>query len=136
MGEQTIIFFDGVCGLCNKTIDIVLREDRQQSFLFSPLQGETFRRVEQVHPETLHADSIFVLRRTPERDILLRESDAFLFILDNLPRFHWLARIGYLFPPLIRNAFYRLVAMTRYRIWGKRHSCRLPDPEEQTRFSP
>jgi predicted DCC family thiol-disulfide oxidoreductase YuxK len=136
MGEQNIVFFDGVCGLCNRTVDFVLREDRERTFLYSPLQGETFRRIARDHPETLNADSIFVLKRGPEKEILLQRSDAFLYILDNLPRYRWLARIGKRFPTRIRDAVYRLIAATRYRIWGRRDSCRLPTPEERTRFLP
>jgi predicted DCC family thiol-disulfide oxidoreductase YuxK len=136
MGEQNIVFFDGVCGLCNRTVDFVLREDRERTFLYSPLQGETFRRIARDHPETLNADSIFVLKRGPEKEILLQRSDAFLYILDNLPRYRWLARIGKKFPTRIGDAVYRLIAATRYRIWGKRDSCRLPTPEERTRFLP
>jgi predicted DCC family thiol-disulfide oxidoreductase YuxK len=136
MGEQNIVFFDGVCGLCNRTVDFVLREDRERTFLFSPLQGETFRRIAKDHPEALNADSLFVLTRGSDKEILLQRSDASLYILENLPRYHWLARIGQKFPAPIRDTFYRLIAATRYQIWGKRDSCRLPTPDERTRFLP
>ena len=136
MGKQSIIFFDGICGLCNSTVDFVLREDREQTFLFSPLQGETFRLVASDHPVTAKADSIFVLKRVTEQEILLQKSDAILDIFDNLPRYRWLARIGQIFPGPIRDAVYLLIASTRYMIWGKRASCRLPTPEERTRFLP
>jgi predicted DCC family thiol-disulfide oxidoreductase YuxK len=136
MGKQDILFFDGICGLCNRTIDFVLREDGEHTFLYSPLQGETFRRFARDHPETLNADSIFVLRRDLEGEVLLQRSDAFLYILENLPRYRWLAQIVKIFPRPLRDTIYRLIAATRYRIWGKRDSCRLPSPEERARFLP
>jgi predicted DCC family thiol-disulfide oxidoreductase YuxK len=136
MGETDIIFFDGICGLCNRTVDFVLREDRQEIFLYSPLQGETFKGLAQNHPEALNADSIFVLRRGQEKEILLQRSDAFLYILENLPRYRWLAPIGKRFPKRIRDSLYRLIAARRYRIWGRLDSCRLPTPEEKARFLP
>jgi predicted DCC family thiol-disulfide oxidoreductase YuxK len=136
MRGQDIIFFDGVCGLCNRTIDFVLREDREQVFLYSPLQGKTFRKIAQDRLETVKADSIFVLRRDAERDVLLQKSQALLYILDNLPRYRWLARIGRVLPAQMRDDVYRVIAATRYRIWGKRDSCRLPTPEERARFLP
>jgi predicted DCC family thiol-disulfide oxidoreductase YuxK len=136
MREQDIIFFDGVCGLCNRTVDFVLREDREQVFLYSPLQGETFRSIKRDYPETLNADSIFVLRSGPEKEILLQKSDALIHIVDNLPRYRWLATIGRMLPAPIRDSTYRLIAATRYRIWGKRDSCRLPTAEERVRFLP
>ncbi|MBV8353245.1 MAG: DUF393 domain-containing protein [Verrucomicrobia bacterium] len=136
MTEQSIIFFDGVCGLCNRTVDFVLREDRDRNFLFSALQGETFHSMARDHPETTNVDSIFVYRPSPQGGQLLQRSNAVLCILDGLPRYRWLARIGYLCPAPIRNLLYRGVAATRYRVWGRRDSCRLPTPDERRRFLP
>jgi predicted DCC family thiol-disulfide oxidoreductase YuxK len=134
MAEQDIIFFDGVCGLCNRTVDFVLQQDRARIFLFSPLQGETFRKITPERPETIDPDSLFVLRRGLEKEILLQRSEAILYILDHLPGYRWLGRLGRIFPIPIRDAVYRFIAATRYQIWGKRDSCRLPTPEEQARF--
>ena len=136
MREQNIIFFDGICGLCSRMIEFVLREDQERRFLYSPLQGETFRNLKRNRPETLKTDSIFVLRRGPETEMLLQKSDALIYIADNLPRYRWLAAIGRIFPAPIRDAAYRIVAATRYRIWGKRDSCRIPTAEERARFLP
>ena len=136
MTEQAIIFFDGVCGLCNRAVDFVLREDRGGNFLFSPLQGETFQRIVRNHSEALKVDSILVLRRIPQGEELLWRSEAILFILEKLPRFRWLARLGHLCPAAIRNLLYRLIAATRYPVWGQRDSCRLPTPEEKMKFLP
>jgi predicted DCC family thiol-disulfide oxidoreductase YuxK len=136
MSEQSILFFDGVCGLCNRTVDFVLREDRNHIFLFSPLQGETFKSVTQQHPKSFGANSIIVLRKAQSGEQLLMRSSAALYILSKLHRFGWLARIGYLVPAPIRDLFYRLIASSRYRIWGKRESCRMPTQAERARFLP
>jgi predicted DCC family thiol-disulfide oxidoreductase YuxK len=136
MREQDIIFFDGICGLCSRMVDFVLHEDQEGRFLYSPLQGETFRNLNRDRPETLKTDSIFVLRGDAEKEILLQKSDALIYIADNLPRYRWLAAIGRILPAPIRDAAYRVIAATRYRIWGKRDSCRIPTPEERARFLP
>jgi predicted DCC family thiol-disulfide oxidoreductase YuxK len=136
MAEKNVIFFDGVCGLCNRTVDFVLREDRAGIFLYSPLQGDTFRKIAPERPEAIDANSLFVLRRDLEKDVLLKRSEAILYILDHLPRYRWLGRLGRIFPAQIRDAIYRLIAATRYQIWGKRDSCRLPIAEERARFLP
>jgi predicted DCC family thiol-disulfide oxidoreductase YuxK len=136
MREQDIIFFDGICGLCSRMVDFVLHEDQEERFLYSPLQGETFRNLNRDRPETLKTDSIFVLRGDAEKEILLQKSDALIYIADNLPRYRWLAAIGRILPAPIRDAAYRVIAATRYRIWGKRDSCRIPTPEERARFLP
>src|SRR5207247_9951781 len=41
--EHPIIFFDGVCAMCNRFVDLILRADRREVFRFAPLQGETAR---------------------------------------------------------------------------------------------
>jgi len=136
MEKQPILFFDGVCGLCNRVVDFVLREDRDQKFLFAPLQGETFKALVKDHPEASAVDSAFVLCYTAQGEQLLMRSDAMFYILGQLPQFRWIARIGHFIPLPIRDAVYRLIASTRYRVWGKRDSCRLPTPEEKQRFHP
>ncbi|MGA8478514.1 MAG: DCC1-like thiol-disulfide oxidoreductase family protein [Chthoniobacterales bacterium] len=136
MEKQPILFFDGVCGLCNRAVDFVLREDRDQKFLFAPLQGETFKAFVKDHPEASAVDSAFVLCYTAQGEQLLMRSDAMFYILGQLPQFGWIARIGHFIPRPIRDAVYRLIASTRYRVWGKRDSCRLPTPEEEQRFLP
>jgi predicted DCC family thiol-disulfide oxidoreductase YuxK len=62
--------------------------------------------------------------------------EAILFILEKLPRFCWLARLGHLCPAAIRNLLYRLIAVTRYSVWGQRDSCWLPTPEEKIKSLP
>ncbi len=136
MEKQPILFFDGVCGLCNRVVDFVLQEDRDQKFLFAPLQGETFKALVKDHPEASAVDSAFVLCYTAQGEQLLMRSDAMFYILGQLPQFRWIARIGHFIPLPIRDAVYRLIASTRYRVWGKRDSCRLPTPEEKQRFHP
>jgi predicted DCC family thiol-disulfide oxidoreductase YuxK len=136
MREQNIIFFDGVCGLCSRMVDFVVRQDQERFFLYSPLEGETFRSIKRDHLETLNPDSIFVLRRGPGKEVLLQKSDALIYIADNLPKYRWLATIGRVLPKLIRDAAYQAIAATRYRIWGKRDSCRIPNAEESSRFLP
>jgi predicted DCC family thiol-disulfide oxidoreductase YuxK len=136
MDERYILFFDGVCGLCNRTVDFLLRVDRDRIFLYSPLQGETFREVARNHPETANEDSILLLWKRPGKETLLQRSDAVLCILEQLPGYRWLGRTGRLVPHPMRDLVYRLIAATRYPVWGKRSSCRLPSPEERTRFLP
>jgi predicted DCC family thiol-disulfide oxidoreductase YuxK len=134
--QSTIVFFDGFCGLCDKTVDLLLREDREGRLLYSPLQGETFQPVLKEHPDLVSTDSIVVVHRDSSGQHVFTSSDAILFALSRLPQFRWLTKAGYLVPRFMRDLGYRVVAAVRYRIWGKRDSCRLPTPEERTRFLP
>jgi predicted DCC family thiol-disulfide oxidoreductase YuxK len=134
--QSAIVFFDGVCGLCNKTVDFFLREDRAGRLLYSPLQGETFKPVLKERPELAPVDAIVVLYRDDSGEHVLTSSDAVLFALDQIPRFKWLAKAGYLVPRFLRELGYRFIGAVRYRVWGKRDSCRIPTPEERARFLP
>lgn len=128
--EKPIVFFDGVCNLCNAAVQFILKRERSPSLLFAPLQGETFRNT--VHEQNL-PDSIVLW----EKGSLYTESSAVLRIAQHLRQpWPFLAAAGKIFPEFLRNAVYRLVARLRYRWFGKRESCYLPTPELRARFLP
>jgi predicted DCC family thiol-disulfide oxidoreductase YuxK len=134
--DHPTIFFDGVCGLCNRAVNFVLRNDANHEFLFAPLQGQTFEEAAKRYPAMLKEDSIFVLHQVGGSAQILSQSDAVLFIASRLPAYRWLAQLGALVPRSIRNSLYRFIASTRYQVWGKYESCRRPSPEERGRFLP
>lgn len=132
-----VVFFDGVCGLCNRFIDHVLRHDREGRLLFAPLQGETFQEVQRRYPELAQTDSmVFWIRQDGQETIRVR-SDASIGVMKELGG--WDAVIGRflnVFPLGLRNFGYRCVAAIRYRVFGKRATCRMPSKEERSRFLP
>ena len=136
MIERDIIFFDGICGFCNRTVDYVMLRDRTSRFLFSPLQGETFREVLDRHPELSKMNSLFVLRRAGGTETVLTRSEATLYIFSEVPGHGWIARLGRIVPRALRDSIYSVIAAIRYKIWGQRSTCRLPTPGEQARFLP
>ena len=127
-----VIFFDGVCGLCNVWVDFVIARDNQGRFHFSPLQGETARDWLQMTPDS-PLDSVALADAAG----IHRKSDAVWRILVQLGGVWrptgWLLR---LVPRAVRNWGYDLVARHRYRWFGKKESCRLPTPAERERFLP
>jgi predicted DCC family thiol-disulfide oxidoreductase YuxK len=132
-----IIFFDGVCGLCDRAVQFVLPRDRRGRFLFAPLQSAIA--VEKLAPFGVDAsdlDSVFVLadaRGSSPR--LLARGRAILFILRELGG-AWgvLARLAGVAPTVVIDWFYRRVARSRYRLFGKLDACRLPAAGERERF--
>lgn len=130
--EKPIIFFDGVCGMCNAFVNIVLRADRKGIFLFAPLQGTTAR--ELLPP--LDADprewSMIYLDETAVHD----QSDASLQVYRRLGGLWWLLSLARFVPRRVRNPVYRIIARNRYRWFGKRDVCRVPTPQERARFLP
>lgn len=124
-----IVFFDGVCGLCNSTVDFVLRRDPEGRLRFAPLQGETAAALlPAADRETL--DSLVFW----DRGQLHRRSSAVVRILWQLgPFWRVVGSLLWVIPLPLRNAGYRLVAKLRYRLFGKKETCRLPTPAERSR---
>ena len=124
-----IIFFDGVCVLCNGFMDFVHKRDAERIFRFAPLQGETAKRT--LTKELTENMTTVVLWSQGQ---VFTRSDAALMILTQLGGGWGLARVFWLVPQALRDIVYRLVAARRYHWFGKRDSCRLPSPEERTVF--
>ena len=130
--DHPILFFDGLCGLCNTSVDFVMKRDTRDVFRYAPLQGETAA----AHlSEREREDLNSVVLKT--RDGLFRHSSAVVRILWKLPGI-WpvLGTLLWLVPKPVRNLGYRFVAKNRYRVFGKKESCRLPTPEEIGRLLP
>jgi predicted DCC family thiol-disulfide oxidoreductase YuxK len=124
-----ILFFDGVCVLCNGFVDFLLRRDVDHHFRFASLQGA---RAREVLPAELH-EGVETVVLWSQGQVLVR-SDAVLTVLSQLGGAWWLFRVFWVVPRPLRDLVYRLVAANRYAMFGKRDSCRLPAPEERARF--
>jgi predicted DCC family thiol-disulfide oxidoreductase YuxK len=129
---ESILFFDGVCGLCSKSVDFVMARDRRNLIKFAPLQGETARQLlTPADVENLSTMILWIKGRS------YRKSAAAVRILWRLsPGWQILGTLLWLIPLPLRNLGYSLVARNRYRFFGKKESCRLPTPEERLRFLP
>lgn len=124
-----IVFFDSVCGLCNGAVDFLLARSGER-MQFAPLQGPTAAR-------RLPADDIADLSTVVviDGDQVYRRSDAILHALTGLDgAWPLVGRLLSLIPRFARDAVYRVVASTRYSVFGRRSTCRLPSPEERRRF--
>ena len=130
--EPPIIFFDGVCGMCNRFVDLILKIDDKEVFRFAPIQGETAK---QMLPQLSEAPQEWSMFYLDERGIH-KESDAFLEIYRYLGGAGGFLSLLRLVPRGIRDFVYRTVARNRYRWFGQREACRLPSPEEEDRFLP
>jgi len=126
-----IIVFDAECLLCSANAQFVLNHDRRGRFLLASMQGEAgsalYRRfgIDPADPDTL----IVV-----EGDRVRRDSDAILAIWAGLG-WPWRAATMFrLVPRALRDLVYRWVARNRYRLFGKRDTCWLPDPAFRDRM--
>ncbi|MDQ8180884.1 DCC1-like thiol-disulfide oxidoreductase family protein [Pelagicoccus sp. SDUM812005] len=127
--SKNIVFFDGVCGFCNKSVDFLLRVDGRRTLFFSPIQGETAKRILPAERRE-NVDTISFFDGTQ----LFYRTTALLKIAKAL------GGVWLVFYPLIvvpatwRDLAYDWVARRRYRWFGKRDACRMPSPQERARF--
>jgi predicted DCC family thiol-disulfide oxidoreductase YuxK len=126
-----VLLFDGVCNLCNASVQWVLQHDPKGIFYFAALQSETGQRLLQQHGlDAVNFDSVVLVDGA---QIFMR-SDAPLEVARRLGGFWWLLYAGKVVPRPIRDAIYNWVARNRYRWFGQREACMLPRPEWKARF--
>ena len=135
---KSVILYDGVCGLCDRTVKFVLKHDRHGRFLLAPRQGE-FARALLIRlgrdPENM--GSVLLVRNAGTAgECVLEKSDASLGIAETLGWPWNLAMAARILPRGLRNFFYGIVARYRYQIFGKFEQCRIPTGAERARFLP
>ncbi len=128
---RSIVLFDGVCNLCNTSVNFLIDRDPEDRFVFGALQSEEGLAVLRKHGLPEHYfDSIVLI----EGKNVWTASDAVLEISRHMPGLWPALRVFRIIPKTIRDAVYNWIAANRYRWFGKRESCRLPTPEDRSRF--
>lgn len=126
-----IMLFDGVCNLCNKAVNFVLKKDRKKIFLFGSLQSKTGQEyLRKYHLPANEYHSFMLI----EGNVLYTRSTAVLRMLKHLGRGWQLLYVFIYVPRPIRDGVYNLIASNRYKLFGKKDSCRIPTIEEKERF--
>jgi predicted DCC family thiol-disulfide oxidoreductase YuxK len=135
--SNSILLYDGVCGLCNRLVQFVLRHDHKDVFRFASLQSSLAARTLGRHGASATDLDTFYAVANPEQpnEHLLARSDAAAFVLAELGG-GWAvaAKMCRVLPRSIRDAIYRLVARNRYQVFGKLDACPIPDPQHRTKF--
>ncbi|HEX3086536.1 MAG TPA: DCC1-like thiol-disulfide oxidoreductase family protein [Pyrinomonadaceae bacterium] len=134
--NRTIVLYDGVCGLCNRAVQFLLKRDRHDRFRFASLQSDFAANLLQRHGiDHTKLDTVYaVVNHGETNEKLLAKGDAFLFFAKVLGGIWSVARLGSVIPRPIRNWLYDFVAAHRYRVFGKAESCMLPDPASRHKF--
>ena len=126
-----VIFFDGVCNLCNAAVQFILKHDKAAVFKLAALQSDAASQLLADRPVDAAAfNSILLL----EDGRIYSRSTAALRIAKRLSGAWRLLYVFIIVPTFIRDFLYDLVARNRYRVWGKQDSCMIPAPELQERF--
>lgn len=130
------MLFDGVCGLCDRTVQFLLEHDPEGKLRFTTLQGETAAGILARHPELAGVDSVVFVEREGEHERIHVRSKAVFRLARYLDaRVRWLGVFGAI-PQRLADAGYDLIASVRYRIFGKLDVCRVPDAAVRERFLP
>lgn len=126
----SIIFFDGVCNLCNASVQRVLKNDTRGYFRFASLQSPFATRFLAEKGFTSKPDSIILY----ENGCFYTYATAVLRIAAKLRKPYPLLTVCYIVPVGLRNWVYRYIARNRYHWFGRRESCMIPEPGVQARF--
>ena len=125
-----VLLFDGVCNLCNASVDFVIRNEARPMFFFASLQSDFSQNLLKKHEEPTELNSLIVW----DGNQFIYASDAALYLAKHLKSpYKYLYHLRW-FPRFIRDAVYYFIARNRYSIFGKKESCRIPTEKEKSRF--
>ncbi|MFN2493520.1 MAG: thiol-disulfide oxidoreductase DCC family protein [Pyrinomonadaceae bacterium] len=134
--SHPIVLYDGVCGLCNRLNQFILKRDCRDRFRFASLQSKFANDLLMRHgADPRDLDTVYVaLNYGQSNERLLSRSDAILHVLTELGGIWKGARAGRWLPRGWRDWLYRVVASNRYRVFGKHESCVVPELKYRRKF--
>jgi predicted DCC family thiol-disulfide oxidoreductase YuxK len=130
-----VLLYDGLCGFCDRTVQLVLRFERRDAMQFAALEGEFAREVLDRHAGLRDVDSLILVE--PSADGMERvrvRSDAVLALARYLGGAWRALTIFRLVPRPLRDLAYDVFARHRYRVFGRYSACPIPPPEVRARF--
>jgi predicted DCC family thiol-disulfide oxidoreductase YuxK len=129
--NESIILFDGVCNLCNRSVQFIIRRDKKNRFRFAAIQGKTGQSLMQQFQLTQNEINSFLLI---EGQKIYTRSTAALRVFRQLGGLWSLLYVFIIVPPFIRDVIYNWVARNRYKWYGKRDACMIPLDELKSKF--
>lgn len=146
--NKKIILFDGVCNLCNSSINWIIDKDTEKIFSFASLQSKFAKNIVNEKKYSLYENHNWVLLNEEHKKIfeelysviliedekIYLRSEAILRIANHLKGFSTLTKVGSAIPNSISDYLYSFIAKNRYNWFGKMEVCRIPNVELQNRF--
>jgi predicted DCC family thiol-disulfide oxidoreductase YuxK len=129
--NKSLLLFDGVCNLCNSSVQFILLRDKKDRFRFASLQSDYGQNLLREHNLPTQSFNSLVL---VENGKIYKKSTAALRIARKLKGLWPLLFAFIIIPPFIRNFVYDIIAKNRYRWFGKKEECMLPRPEWKQKF--
>jgi predicted DCC family thiol-disulfide oxidoreductase YuxK len=132
-----IVLYDGICGLCNRLNQFILRHDHEAIFRFASLQSVLAAKIlSRCRASASDLDTVYVVVNADQPDEhLLSRSDAIIFILKHLG-VAWRVPAAFygVLPKFLRDWLYNCIARNRYRVFGRFETCPIPSPATRGRF--
>jgi predicted DCC family thiol-disulfide oxidoreductase YuxK len=129
--HKKLILFDGVCNLCNSSVQFVIKKDKKNIYLFAPLQGTIGQQIiKEFNIDTKKTDSILLYTNNQ----LYSKSTAALKVAATLGFPTNILSVFIIIPTFIRNWVYDFIAKNRYKWYGKKEACMIPTPELKAKF--
>ena len=130
--NKKLVLFDGICNLCNSAVLTIIKHDKKNVFLFAALDSDTGKKVTQhLNIDVNKIDSIILYEPNVSYEI---KSTAALKIAQDFGGIWWLTRVFFVIPESIRNYVYDFIAKKRYKWFGKKDQCMLPNTELKAKF--
>ncbi|MBA6154165.1 thiol-disulfide oxidoreductase DCC family protein [Gelidibacter maritimus] len=130
--NKKLILFDGVCNLCDASVQYVIKHDKDDVFRYTTLQGEVGQAViKKFNVDTNKMDSILLYS---SEDGISYKSSAALKIASKLGFPRNLMTVFLIVPAFIRNWVYDFIAKNRYKWYGKKEACMIPTKELRSKF--
>lgn len=131
MNDSPLILFDGVCNLCNSSVQFVIKRDSQKKFHFASLQSDCANEIlSRFYKDTPNLNSFILVQKGK----VYTRSTAALKVASQLSGPIQLMFLFIIIPPFLRNAVYDFIAARRYHWFGKKETCMVPDDSVKERF--
>ena len=128
--NKKIIFYDGLCAMCNRFIRIIITLDKKEKFLLAPLQGKNGKILQKKFSKELKGiDSVIFYNKK-----VFTKSSAVINILNELGSAYKLAYIFNIIPTFISDSMYDYIARNRFQWFGKLDKCPMPEKKNISRF--
>lgn len=129
--NNPIVLFDGVCNLCNASINFLIKHDKEKKIRYALLQSDTAKSLLKKCGEELQdPESVIVI----DGNKIYSKSNAALILLKYLPWYWRLLRFTKIIPVKFRDAVYDFIARNRYKWFGKKDKCMIPTPDIKELF--
>jgi predicted DCC family thiol-disulfide oxidoreductase YuxK len=135
---KKLVLYDGVCGLCDRLVQFLLKRDVSGTLMFAPLQGPTAARLLDRHPQLHHGPEsvVYIENFDSPEELAYTRSEAALRVLSALSgpwrMVKWISFV----PLAVRDAGYDWIARHRYRWFGRFEACKIPTENQRHRFLP